>query len=79
MPVNVDVLTLSPIWLPDEGIEKFAKLGLEHNPDIRVTVQEFWLPNDTYHPVYPLEAAQEGGPQRHDHRGIAETAGALFS
>ena len=52
---KVDVLTLSPIWLPDEGIEKFARLGLEHNPAIRVTVQEFWVPNDTYHPVYPLE------------------------
>ena len=52
---EVDVLTLSPIWLPDEGIEKFARLGLEHNPEIRITVQEFWLPNDTYHPVYPLE------------------------
>ncbi len=52
---KVDVLTLSPIWLPDEGIENFAKLGLEHNPNIRVTVQEYWLPNDTYHPVYPLE------------------------
>lgn len=52
---KVDALTLSPIWLPDEGIEKFAKLGLEHNPGLRVTVQEFWLPNDTYHPVYPLE------------------------
>jgi len=52
---KVDVLTLSPIWLPDEGIEKFATLGFEHNKDLRVTVQEFWLPNDTYHPVYPLE------------------------
>jgi hypothetical protein len=52
---EVDVLTLSPIWLPDEGIENFARLGLEHNPAIRVTVQEYWLPNDTYHPVYPLE------------------------
>ena len=52
---NVDVLTLSPIWLPDAGIDKFAKLGLEHNPEIRVLVQEFWLPNDTYEPVYPLD------------------------
>ena len=52
---KVDVLTLSPIWLPDEGIEKFARLGLEHDPDIRVTVQEFWLPNDEYVPVYPLQ------------------------
>ena len=52
---KVDVLTLSPIWLPDEGIEKFARLGLEHNPEIRITVQEFWLPNDEYAPVYPLQ------------------------
>ena len=43
---KVQVLTLSPIYLPDEGIEKLAKLGLEHNPDMRVTVQEFWLPYD---------------------------------
>jgi hypothetical protein len=56
---KVDVLTLSPIWLPDDGIEKFAKLGFEHNPDIRITVQEFWLPNDTYHPVYPLETRKK--------------------
>jgi hypothetical protein len=52
---KVDVLTLSPIWLPDDGIEKFAALGLAHNPDLRITVHEYWLPNDTYHPVYPLE------------------------
>jgi len=52
---QVDVLTLSPIWLPDEGIENFVKLGFQHNPDIRVLVQEFWLPNDTYEPIYPLD------------------------
>ncbi len=52
---KVDVLTLSPIWLPDDGIEKFARLASEHNPGIRITVQEYWLPNDTYNPVYPLE------------------------
>jgi hypothetical protein len=45
---KVDVLTLSPIHLPDEGIEKFAKLAVEHNPKVRVTVQEFWLPFDIY-------------------------------
>ena len=56
---KVDVLTLSPIWLPDAGIENLARLGFEHNPNIRVTVQEFWLPNDTYHPVYPLETRKE--------------------
>ncbi|HUT90923.1 MAG TPA: hypothetical protein VMY37_15580 [Thermoguttaceae bacterium] len=56
---KVDVLTLSPIWLPDAGIEKFAKLGLEHNPEIRITVQEFWLPNDTYEPIYPLDVRKK--------------------
>ncbi len=45
---KVDVLTLSPIHLPDEGIENFTKLALEHNPKVRVTVQEFWLPFDIY-------------------------------
>ncbi len=45
---EVDVLTLSPIYLPDEGIEHLARLGLEHNPNIRVTIQEFWLPYDVY-------------------------------
>jgi hypothetical protein len=52
---EVDCLTLSPIWLPDEGIENFARFAVEHNPNIRITVQEFWLPNDTFNPVYPLE------------------------
>lgn len=43
---KVDVLTLSPIFLPDAGIENFAKLALEHNPDIRIVVQPIWLRND---------------------------------
>ncbi len=47
---KVDVFTLSPIYLPDEGIAHFAQLALEHNPEIRVTVQEFWLPYDAYDP-----------------------------
>jgi hypothetical protein len=55
---KVDVLTLSPIWMPDDGIEKFAKLAVEHNPNIRVTVQEYWMPNDEYVPVYPLQAGK---------------------
>lgn len=56
---QVDVLTLSPIWLPDAGIENFARLAIEHNPNIRITVQEFWLPNDTFNPVYPLETRKK--------------------
>lgn len=56
---QTDVLTLSPIWLPDEGIEKFAQLGVEHNPNIRITVQQYWMPNDTYEPVYPLDTGKK--------------------
>jgi hypothetical protein len=67
----VDVLTLSPIWMPDEGIEKFAKLGVEHNPNIRVTVQEFWLPNDTYEPKYPLDVRKVPKVD-HDATDVAE-------
>lgn len=68
---KVDVLTLSPIWMPDEGIEKFAKLGFEHNPNIRITVQEFWLPNDTYEPRYPLET-RKSPKVDHDATSLAE-------
>lgn len=39
---NVDVLTLSPIQFPDEGIDNFVKLGLEHNPSMKFTVQISW-------------------------------------
>jgi len=65
---SVDVLTLSPIHLPDEGIEKFARLAVEHNPKVRVTVQEFWLPYDVYDPEHPLT------PRKVDHNAatIAE-------
>ncbi|MBI5395047.1 MAG: hypothetical protein HZA91_07095 [Verrucomicrobia bacterium] len=65
----VQVLTLSPIYLPDDGIEKLTALGLEHNPDIRVTVQEFWVPYDD--PTV-LEAGK--GPKQvdRDSRTVAE-------
>ncbi|MFO1483394.1 MAG: hypothetical protein U1F71_08565 [Verrucomicrobiaceae bacterium] len=46
MEGKADVLTLSPIFLPDAGIENFVKLGLEHNPKMRITVQEFWMTFD---------------------------------
>jgi hypothetical protein len=48
---KVDVLTLSPIFFPDAGIENFTLLGLEHNKDIRVLVQPIWLRADTYEPT----------------------------
>ena len=43
---NVDVLTISCMAHPDDGIANFAKLGFAHNPNIRVTVQEIWIPQD---------------------------------
>lgn len=55
---KVDVLTMSPIHLPDEGIENFAKLAFEHNPNIRVTVQENWLPFDIYDTTFKERPAK---------------------
>ena len=45
---TVDVLTLSCFSGPDEGIRNFAKLAVAHNPNIRVTLQELWLPEDRF-------------------------------
>jgi hypothetical protein len=44
----VDVLTLSCMTYPDEGIRHFARLAVEHNPNVRVTLQELWLPEDRF-------------------------------
>ena len=49
---KVDVLTLSPIHLPDAGIENFVQLAFKHNPKVRVTIQENWLPFDIYDPTF---------------------------
>ena len=48
---KVDVLTLSPIYLPDDGIENFTGLALENNPNIRIAVQSIWLRWDIYEPT----------------------------
>ena len=48
---KVDVLTLSPIFFPDAGIENFTTLALEHNKDIRIIVQPIWLRWDIYEPT----------------------------
>jgi hypothetical protein len=61
---KVDVLTLSPIHLPDDGIEKLATLAFEHNPKIRVTVQEFWLPFDIYDTTFKQR------PPKVDHNAL---------
>jgi hypothetical protein len=60
---KVDVLTLSPIFLPDAGIENFAKLALEHNKDIRIAVQPIWLRWDIYEPTTKR-------PDKVDHNAI---------
>jgi hypothetical protein len=55
---RVDVLTLSPIHLPDPGIEKFARLAIKHNPKVRITVQENWLPFDLYDTTFKKRPAK---------------------
>jgi hypothetical protein len=60
---KVDVLTLSPIFLPDAGIENFTKLALEHNKDIRIVVQPIWLRWDIYEPTTKR-------PKKVDHNAI---------
>ena len=45
---KVDVFTMAPIYLPDDGIENFVKLGIANNPKMRIFVQENWLPWDHY-------------------------------
>ncbi|MCY3021131.1 MAG: hypothetical protein NTW87_19125 [Planctomycetota bacterium] len=64
---NVDVATLTPIYLPDDGIEKFAKLSLEAPSHFRVTVQEFWLPFDAYEPHYYHLPPKKPTPATVDH------------
>lgn len=56
---RVDVLTTAPIFMPDDGIEKFARLALEHNPNIRITVQEDWLWRDAFEPITELRKPRE--------------------
>jgi hypothetical protein len=60
---KVDVLTLSPIFFPDAGIENFTKLALEHNKDIRILVQPIWLRWDIYEPTTKR-------PEKVDHNAI---------
>jgi hypothetical protein len=41
---KVDVLALAPnMQMPDEGIDRFVDLALEHNPHVRVLVQGSWM------------------------------------
>ena len=44
MTGGVDVFTMAPhmTYMPDEGIDHFVELGLQHNPKMRFMVQESW-------------------------------------
>jgi hypothetical protein len=41
---QADLFTMAPTFLPDPGIENFTQLGLKHNPKIRFTLQQNWVP-----------------------------------
>jgi len=60
---KVDVLTMSPIFLPDAGIENFTNLALEHNKAIRICVQPIWLRWDIYEPTMKR-------PEKVDHNAL---------
>jgi hypothetical protein len=50
---EVDVFIMLPIPFPDEGIENFVKLGLEHNPNMRFIVQVSWGGGDIDNQDFP--------------------------
>jgi hypothetical protein len=61
---GVDVLTLSPYYvMPDPGIERYTRLGLEKNPDLRVFVQASWPAFDS--PEMTLRQAAQANRDNH--------------
>jgi hypothetical protein len=56
---KVDVLTLAPIFMPDDGIEKFATLAVEKNPKVRITVQEDWMWRDIVEPITEIRNSRK--------------------
>ena len=64
---DVDVFVMSPIRLPDAGIDNFVKLGLEHNPNMRFTVQISWGGWDADPQTFP-----KGAARRVDHNKTPE-------
>jgi len=53
---EVDVFIMSPISFPDDGVENYVKLGLEHNPNIRFIVQLSWGGGDIDNQDFPTGA-----------------------
>lgn len=53
---EVDVFIMSPISFPDEGVENYVKLGLEHNPNMRFIVQLSWGGGDIDNQDFPTGA-----------------------
>ncbi|MFT3880068.1 MAG: hypothetical protein QM703_10470 [Gemmatales bacterium] len=53
---QVDVFVMSPIQFPDEGVENFVKLGLQHNPKMRFLVQITWGGGDIDNQDFPKGA-----------------------
>lgn len=50
---KVGVFVMSPIQFPDEGVENYVKLGLQHNPDLRFIIQLSWGGGDTDNQDFP--------------------------
>ena len=67
---TVDVLTLSCMSGPDEGIYRFAEFAVKHNPRVRVTLQELWLPEDRY-PFDPFHRVRKS-VQEYDETSMTE-------
>ncbi|MGA2060722.1 MAG: hypothetical protein ABSG67_09600 [Thermoguttaceae bacterium] len=61
---DVDVFTMSPIQFPDEGIDNFVKLGLEHNPKMRFTVQISWGGYEVDNQRFSIMDAMSAKPDR---------------
>lgn len=53
---NVDVFVMSPISFPDEGVENYIRLGLEHNSQMRFLVQLSWGGGDIDNQDFPQGA-----------------------
>jgi hypothetical protein len=61
---GVDVFTMSPIQFPDEGIDNFVKLGLEHNSKMRFTVQISWGGYEVDNQKFSIKDAVSAKPDR---------------